>query len=277
MRPLPRLRVAQVVETSLMRSLHHVVYPWLLARCADDERRFADALARARSGRRKDISVPKYACDLDAATRSAADALRRAGSPLDKLLCMKRITSELTRDVERTYERGATSAADQGAPPELATDDLIDLIVHLFVSHRDPATVPHLPTDLKYVQMFHFVEVSTSALGFFLSNFEVANDFLLDRDHRADADALESPTPLPATRPPKQECSRAPEADRPDTTPPPTPKQARDAGRRKSPAATILRASSQALADADDVLRRAKHNAGRPLDSGPEQAAPPAP
>ena len=30
--------------------------------------------------------------------------------------------------------------------------------------------------------MFHFVRVSTSALGFFLSNFEVANDVLLDKN-----------------------------------------------------------------------------------------------
>ncbi|EGB04693.1 expressed protein [Aureococcus anophagefferens] len=205
-RALGALRVSQVVETYLLRALHDVVYPWLLRRCARDEQRLLGALMRRKrpvsweflarlrtslisvESKRRDVRVPRYACDLDAATRAAAEGLRAASSPLDKLLGMKRvtacITAELTRDVERTYERRLRlrdAGAPAPAPPELATDDLIDLIVHLLVSHRDASSVPNLPTDLKYVQMFHFVEVSTSALGFFLSNFEVANDFLLDR------------------------------------------------------------------------------------------------
>jgi len=179
------LRVAQVVETYLMRRLHDTVYPWLLRRCGKDERRFVDALRQARCGRRRDISAPKYACDLDDETRKAASALRDATSPLDKLLCMKRVTSALTRDVDRTYQQRLLRVSDGPVPivPELATDDVIDLIVYLFVSHRDTRSIPFLPTDLKYIQMFHFVQVSTSALGFFLSNFEVANDVLLDKDN----------------------------------------------------------------------------------------------
>ena len=37
--------------------------------------------------------MPRYACDLDAATRAAAEGLRAASSPLDKLLGMKRVTA----------------------------------------------------------------------------------------------------------------------------------------------------------------------------------------
>ena len=221
------LRVSQVVETYLLRSLHDVVYPWLLRRCARDEKRFLDALRDARTGRRRDVKVPKYACDLDADTRAAADGLKRATSPLDKLLSMKRVTAELTRDVDRTYQRRLI-LRDSGVPPppspELATDDLIDLIVHLFISHRDASSIPNLPTDLKYIQMFHFVEVSTSALGFFLSNFEVACDFLLDRDGLA-------------TRPPRSPTLLAPEPDRPDQ---------------------VLAASKRSIEKTDALLSRAK-------------------
>ncbi|KAH8091604.1 hypothetical protein JL720_5915 [Aureococcus anophagefferens] len=96
----------------------------------------------------------------------------------------------------RTYERRLRlrdAGAPAPAPPELATDDLIDLIVHLLVhravraptppgpgaglaprrvvraarpapSARPARSAQEPPTDLKYVQMFHFVEVSTSAL-----------------------------------------------------------------------------------------------------------------
>lgn len=120
------LRVAQVVETYLMRRLHDTVYPWLLRRCGKDERRFVDALRQARCGRRRDISAPKYACDLDDETRKAASALRDATSPLDKLLCMKRVTSALTRDVDRTYQQRLLRVSDGPVPivPELATDDV---------------------------------------------------------------------------------------------------------------------------------------------------------
>ncbi|KAK7239229.1 hypothetical protein SO694_00024344 [Aureococcus anophagefferens] len=138
------------------------------------------------------------------------------------LICTQ-ITAEAHADAERTYERRLRlrdAGAPAPAPPELATDDLIDLIVHLLVHRRPsadaagpgaaaaqlgggwrlrggssapPARGPgprrrsrtatrrpcraaprpsrchatprrNLPTDLKYVQMFHFVEVSTSAL-----------------------------------------------------------------------------------------------------------------
>ena len=69
------------------------------------------------------------------------------------------------------------------------------MIVHLLISHRDARSVPFLPTDLKYIQMFHFVRVSTSALGFYLSNFEVVNEVLLDKD-QANAEILPNPSLL---------------------------------------------------------------------------------
>lgn len=120
------LRVAQIVETYLMRSLHSVVYPWLLRRCEKDEHRFLNALRQARCGRGRNISLPKYACDLDNETHKAANALRLSTSPLDKLLCMKRVTLALTRDVDRTYRRRLLQRhPDSSVPaiPELATDD----------------------------------------------------------------------------------------------------------------------------------------------------------
>ena len=59
-------------------------------------------------------------------------------------------------------------SGDAGAP--------LDLVPALLELLED------LPADLAYVRAFHFVEVSTSALGYHLSTFEVANDLLLDRE-----------------------------------------------------------------------------------------------
>ena len=85
----------------------------------------------------------------------------------------------------------------------MATDDLIDALIFtivqgylllchsraasliglmaafFFVCHRYPHT-SSLLTDLRYVHSFHFSSLSTSVLGFVLSNFDVAIEWLLN-------------------------------------------------------------------------------------------------
>ncbi|KAH8050162.1 hypothetical protein JL722_11542 [Aureococcus anophagefferens] len=178
------------------------------------------------------------------------------------LICTQ-ITAELTRDVERTYERRLRlrdAGAPAPAPPELATDDLIDLIVHLLVhravSHRDassvprgPAPEPRGPRTRRAQEPPHGPQMETlkgwpdapsslvvlgaGALGFFLSNFEVANDFLLDRGR----DEPRPPAKLLA----------------PDRAAPLAPPLSAEEGVDR-----ILAASTRSFEDAEAVLDRAR-------------------
>ncbi|XP_065830952.1 ankyrin repeat domain-containing protein 27-like isoform X2 [Oscarella lobularis] len=162
------------IESLLMGGVHDKMFHFvknahrkldedLLARC----RRFHGITA-------KDLSVAEHLCRPTPEAVVELASLDGHTNPLDKVICMKQCL-ELISEAAKT---GADVLLGSEGIPSLASDDLIPLLVVVIIQ----AKCNYLPSNLYYVENFHWSTSSKADLGYTLVTFQAAVQFILKTD-----------------------------------------------------------------------------------------------
>ena len=98
--------------------------------------------------------------------------LHTSVTPLEKLHCLRDTTLTLMRCVEAELDRRGVDLADV----DLATDDIIDILLHVVVAgEAQHLGLAQLPAHLEYATRFRLVgeeDGENSRLSYFLANFQ---------------------------------------------------------------------------------------------------------
>ncbi|CAM9646258.1 unnamed protein product, partial [Phaeothamnion confervicola] len=180
--------LAQVVESYLMERVHPAVYPWLAWCHEATDAALSRALLRMRNSLPSSILLPSRQADVGVRSEfqcaqpeaiAAVAALGGAPAPMDKLLILKRAVAATHSRLQRHLETHHRDALE-GDELQLATDDLVRLLVHAVVeAHPFSAS---LLTDLRYIKAFHFVSSSMSAVGFVLGHLVVTLEWIIAKE-----------------------------------------------------------------------------------------------
>lgn len=168
-----RLQIAQFVENYLAAGVYSNLFPWLSRRFCIIDAKFALVVHKLQHHTMTDIGIaPEFQCPVSDAVEELK-LLHHAHTPMEKLLCMKRTQAALNRAIQANFDFNHR----QTDFPDLTTDETVLLIVYTILQAYPDSTT--LVSNLIYTKTFHFIPHSTSALGFALSHFEVAIDWLL--------------------------------------------------------------------------------------------------
>ncbi|KAL7678858.1 putative regulator of chromosome condensation 1/beta-lactamase-inhibitor protein II [Plasmopara halstedii] len=189
------LQIQQVVECYLMENVHDVVFPIVVASCREQDAKLHQVLYQLRYYTPEDFGLRKeYQCFL-ADARDTLFTITQKKTPLDMLLVFKRCIEQITDATTQNIKLRSLSFDAY----QLTTDDILDqllvVLVQLYkkfqrgsVQAASELTTPFCITAvIQYISDFHFINSSTTALGFAMANFQVAVEyFLLRADHRDD-------------------------------------------------------------------------------------------
>jgi len=183
-----RVQIAQFAESYLTAGVYKNILPWISRKYRTIDAHFSLVVHKLQNHTASDVGItPEFQCTVT----EAVNEIKRLNffpTPMEKLLCLKRTQNAINRAVQAKFDFNYR----QGEFPDLTTDETVLLIVYTILQAYPDST--QLISNLAYIKTFHFVPLSTSALGFVLSNFEVAADWLLSKVglHVPDKDSPES-------------------------------------------------------------------------------------
>ena len=114
---------------------------------------------------------PELICDFSTAIEMTSSHFDRITSPMEKLLLLQEIIENIQKTIEMSFSR---STGGRIADNVLASDDLIPIIVFVLLQ----AKPQHLNSTLYYVKHFTRFNLTTSQLGFHLTTFAAAAEFI---------------------------------------------------------------------------------------------------
>jgi Vacuolar sorting protein 9 (VPS9) domain len=179
-----RKQLKQVLESTFLEPLHDLLLR-VLARSEplSSQITLYQSTVKSMKGTSQDALHIKKAFQTNYAPAiGALSLLSDATTPLEKLHCFRDATSALIRCVERHLEASGADLADV----DLATDDILDMLVFVLVegAMNEVDAVLQLPLHLDYASRFHFAadDFEISRLGYYLANFQQALGFF---EHKA--------------------------------------------------------------------------------------------
>jgi hypothetical protein len=179
-----RRQLLQTVESVVMERLHGAVLPALEEELAVPCARLGGALAALAGAAPGDLGVkPLFRGGRFDPVVAILGLLHCSVTPLEKLHCLRDTTLTLMRCVEADLERRGVDLADV----DLATDDIIDILLYVIVAGQEHHPVHLLPAHLEYASRFRLVgeeDGENSRLSYFLANFQqclCAFDLLAER------------------------------------------------------------------------------------------------
>lgn len=112
---------------------------------------------------------PELICDFSTAIEMASSHFDRVTAPVEKLYLMQDIIENIQRTIELSFSSGGSLSDNV-----LSSDDLIPIIVFVLLQ----AKPQHLNSTLYYVKNFTRTNITTSQLGFHLTTFTAAAEFI---------------------------------------------------------------------------------------------------
>ena len=112
---------------------------------------------------------PELICDFSTAIEMASAHFDRVTAPVEKLYLMQDIIENIQRTIELSFSTGGRLSDNV-----LSSDDLIPIIVFVLLQ----AKPQHLNSTLYYVKHFTRTNLTTSQLGFHLTTFTAAAEFI---------------------------------------------------------------------------------------------------
>ena len=207
-----KMQLSQVIESYLLEGIHARVF----SRLSNEHRHDDEELTRILDGMvlwtQSDLKMrPEFQCPLNDAIDTMSLLTLSCVTPLEKLLCLKKVHDQINRAVERNL---TSRYLDIGAH-QMTTDDLLDQLIYAIVCARKKeiriaksilsqmkgkeisqiqANISNstsrvdllknmrcislkrsfLSTNVQYMQRFHLINLNTTVLGYNLANLEVA-------------------------------------------------------------------------------------------------------
>lgn len=112
---------------------------------------------------------PELICDFSTVIEMASSHFDRVSAPVEKLYLMQDIIENIQRTIELSFSSGGSLSDNV-----LSSDDLIPIMVFVLLQ----AKPQHLNSTLYYVKHFTRANLTTSQLGFHLTTFTAAAEFI---------------------------------------------------------------------------------------------------
>lgn len=192
-RDAQRRQLLQISESVVMERLHSLVLPALEEELAPVCARLGATLARLAGHSQADMGIKALFRGRFDSVVAILGLLHASVTPLEKLHCLRDTTLTLMRCVEAELERRAVDLADV----DLATDDIIDILLYVVVAGAEHHPLASLPAHLEYATRFRLVgeeDGENSRLSYFLANFQqvvCAFDHLASK-HEAEVAAIDA-------------------------------------------------------------------------------------
>jgi hypothetical protein len=181
--------IGQIIESYLIHSVSHTVYPWMCTHRAEEDNQTYTYIETLRYHTQSDLGISsELQCCQNEATKELR-TLCTANTPVDKLLVLKRTVRHIRLRIDRNVQRKFPYD-----DVELATDDIVLLIVWCLLqlsltpnqSQQGAFGVKTganncFLSDLVFAATYHFNTSSKSELGFTLCHFQVAADWFTSR------------------------------------------------------------------------------------------------
>ena len=174
------LRIQQTLECYAMRQLHDDIFALVRRDVADDDLELSRAIEAHSSVDKRTLGVAE---EFDCSTIEAETKLRSLATcrtPLEQAQCIA-ATSRLIKSSVESHYRAAMQRDPQASYREFATDDLLCIIIYVLTRCGNAHT---LFACFEYIERYHFSSITTTAIGFHVSHFQVAAEWLVDAYRR---------------------------------------------------------------------------------------------
>ncbi|ETW04506.1 hypothetical protein, variant 2 [Aphanomyces invadans] len=170
------LQLAQAVESYLMEQVHDVVFAAVVFRCRKQDDAVRHTWRLLEHATPRDFNIAReFQCEQRQAIDLIANTHVECHSPLAMLMQLKRALTALNDAISRHLVRHRTNTPrDASIAQYLSTDDVLDQLLFVLVQVSKQCPAFPLAAIVTYIQEYHFVNSSVSALGFALANFQVA-------------------------------------------------------------------------------------------------------
>eukprot|EP00941_MAST-03F_sp_MAST-3F-sp1_P000167 g167.t1 len=188
----------QVVESHVMKNVHSVVFPYICNLHRRSTAALGEAITEHAGLPLSFFGVPD---EFRVSLSSAVELLEKLNSedcktPLEKAQCLAKASNCIRNEVENNVRSRRRKSMELKLKKKknsidlknvesqqhqemkvFTTDDLLCLIISAVVQAGE--CVHNLLANIAYIEEFHFVGVSTSALGFHMAHFQAAAEYLI--------------------------------------------------------------------------------------------------
>ncbi|OQR85477.1 hypothetical protein ACHHYP_11784 [Achlya hypogyna] len=172
------LQLDQAVESYLLEQLHDAIMDHLRVSCAHDQHRLEATWRDLRYAVPSDFNIRmEFQVDPVEALMHLSSAMEQR-TPLDMLLHLKRAMQAVQ---EAIHARLLRHNWPLGAF-HLSTDDVLDQLLFLLAQAAIERPTFPLAAMVSYMDSYHFVPATVSAIGFTIANFQVALEWCLQRN-----------------------------------------------------------------------------------------------
>ncbi|KDO20970.1 hypothetical protein SPRG_14063 [Saprolegnia parasitica CBS 223.65] len=191
------LQLDQAVESYLLEKVHATILARLEACCASDQAKLEAAWLALRFATPSTFKIRReFQCQHTEAIALLLAAYTQT-TPLGMLLQLKRVLQSVqdaihARLMRHKWPLGAF---------HLSTDDVLDQLLYILVRAGNTSGRLPLVAMLQYMEQYHFVPATVSAIGFTMANFQVALEWLLTTTMTTSNEMVETALPeLPEVR-----------------------------------------------------------------------------
>ena len=171
----PYLYVEQIIESYLTSKLHPSIYPWSCLNFVDYDSsvsrciRYFSSHTQADLGVRSELQTTHYDAILQ------LQKLKDMITPIDKMMILKDtvqlVKEKVVRNINTTFPQDVEDI-------ELTTDDIITILIWIVI--QTPAIHQCLSSDLRYIELFHYVNSSSSPIGFAFCHFQIVVNWIYE-------------------------------------------------------------------------------------------------
>jgi hypothetical protein len=128
-----KTQLSQVLESYLLEGIHARVFSRLSEQCREEDLTLTRILDGMSMWTQSDLKMrPEFQCPLNNAVQILSNLSLDCVTPLEKLLCLKRVHDEINRSVEKNL---TSRYLDIGAH-QMTTDDLLDQLIYAIIKAR---------------------------------------------------------------------------------------------------------------------------------------------
>lgn len=181
-----RRQLLQALESAVMEPLHDELLAALEDELAPQCIALRDALSALSDCTQEELGVKAAFRVRHDSVVAMLGLITVSVTPLEKLHCLRDTTTTLMRCLEQELERAGKDLADV----DLATDDILDILLHVLIAGREHHRTWALPAHLAFIERFHFVDdidgggygygAEPSRLMYYVANFAQAVGFFLE-------------------------------------------------------------------------------------------------
>lgn len=173
-----RTDLQQVIESYVVGGLHRRLWGGICVLNSEEDEYLYSILKRAQNVTQSDLGIKK---DFQTTQIEACYELRRLDScqtAYEKLQCLQKTNHLMLKAIQ--YSSPFSESIQQAKlNPEkaivpVATDDLLPTLVYVIITSKSR----HLRSNIAFMEMFTFSNISSNAMGFQLVTFQAAVEFL---------------------------------------------------------------------------------------------------